>query len=85
MAKVVNTIPERGEQVGRKTYPWHKWFDGRIWELRQGKDFKPKALGFAQQAYTKGRAFKIKVTTAVRGNRVYVQAQKTANVKGKKG
>lgn len=22
-----------------RAYPWHRWFDGRIWELERGRDF----------------------------------------------
>jgi hypothetical protein len=84
MAKTVTAIP--GRKDGRQMYPWHKWLNGKIWELRQGKDFKGKPSMMAQQAYVKGRNQKVTVKTAVRGTRVYLHAQPiVAPSKGKRG
>lgn len=85
MAKVVKQFPEKGSLNGRSIYPWQRWMDGRIWELRQGKDFTPKPMNFSQQVYMKAKQLKVKAHTAVRGNRVYVQAVKIAPGKGKRG
>lgn len=81
MAKVVDHIPAKGF-IGRKTYPWNKWMDGRIWELRQGKDFKVKPMNFSQQVYMQAARLKVKAHTAIRGNRVYVHAESQTNGKG---
>lgn len=35
MATVLSELPLHGLAL----YPWHKWFDGQVWELRHGDDF----------------------------------------------
>lgn len=36
MAKLLNAFPEDKESQPRGRYPWEKWLDGRVWELKKG-------------------------------------------------
>lgn len=80
MAKTVNAIPEMKDLRG--AHPWEKYLNGSIWELKQGKDFKSKPTIMAQQAYGAAKKLNVKATTAIRGNKLYIQAKE--KVSGKK-
>lgn len=36
MAKTLAAFPDEDESVKRNRYPWDKWLDGQVWELRKG-------------------------------------------------
>lgn len=57
-----------------KNYPWAEWFDGEIWQIKQGTDFesKPKSMRsyLAKVAKDKG----VKVRTSLQDDGVVFQA-----------
>ena len=69
MAKSVKQIPS-----GRRSYPWSRWLDGGVWELRQGEDFDCEPKTFVQCAghYRRRKGLEFKI--AKRGDVVYIQA-----------
>lgn len=47
-----------GERIIRDAdlnYPWADWFNGRLWELRPGIDFKDPIATFRQRCYRANR------------------------------
>lgn len=36
MAKTLTAFPDEDESQSRARYPWDKWLDGQVWELRHG-------------------------------------------------
>jgi hypothetical protein len=79
MAKTVNAIPELKDL--RNAHPWEKYLNGNIWELKQGKDFKSKPTIMAQQVYGAAKKLNVKASTAIRGNKLYIQAKGKTNGK----
>lgn len=43
MAKTLAAFPSENESVKRNRYPWDKWLDGQVWELRKGSPDEVKA------------------------------------------
>jgi hypothetical protein len=59
-------------------YPWDEWFDGSVWELTPGEDFKGKAATFrgsavAQAARRDGKVRTRKVIGPDGEERLYLQ------------
>lgn len=52
MADILPEFPERNT-VGR--YPWHRWFDGRVWKLKAGEDYPLDRKGFQNTLYGEAR------------------------------
>lgn len=71
--KQVDEIPGRRSDYAR--YDYDALFDGNVWCLERGEDFevKPNNVGVGIRAAAKRRG--IKVTVAVRGDKVFVQAE----------
>lgn len=42
-------------------YPWAEWFDGRIWRLTQGQDYRSKLSSFRNHVYGEAKKRGIKV------------------------
>lgn len=36
MAKTLSAFPDEDESQKRGRYPWDKWLDGQVWELKKG-------------------------------------------------
>lgn len=62
MAEVLEEFDFR--RRGESRYPWDQWFDGRIWKLKQGEDFKCSLNAFYYGAYRAAgkRGGKIRLT-----------------------
>ena len=45
----------------RMTYPWDEWFDGSIWRIEQGLDFKTHPLMMERIIRTRATARKAKI------------------------
>ncbi len=61
MAKVVEQFPKK---TRKSKYPFDQWFDGQIWELTEGVDFKIPAPSFRGGLYNKTRLFGVEIVTA---------------------
>lgn len=74
MARKVDSFPPT---PGRPKYPWDKWFDGSIWELKRGKDFDCKATSLRVMAVGMATDRNLTVKTRTTDeNTVYIQAVK---------
>lgn len=78
MAEIVDKMP-KSRAARPCLYPWQDWFDGRIWKLTKGTDFKHEATAFRLQVIVRASDFGQKVTTRVVGDDVYVQAKPSTN------
>ena len=47
MAQRIEQFPDAPVQ---SNYPWDEWFDGSVWELTPGEDFKGKPATFRASA-----------------------------------
>jgi hypothetical protein len=64
----------RGSGSGRDLlYPWSQWTDGSIWQLKQGRDFKPHPRIFAVYLYSRAKKHGKKVTVQVEGDTLTLQ------------
>lgn len=45
----------------RMTYPWNEWFDGSIWRIEQGVDFKTHPLMMERIIRTRATGRKVKI------------------------
>ena len=52
MARKVDAFPEIPTS---SKYPWTEWFDGSVWELTHGDDFKGKPNSFKSMAKTRAK------------------------------
>lgn len=74
MAKTLDSFDFSQDMV-RGRYPWDTWMDGRIWQLKQGKDFRPSARSFRRIVLAKALKRGQVVQVAIRGDYVVVQAE----------
>lgn len=76
MASTVRSFPEVQRMKAKRgrpsLYPWDKWFNGRIWKLKQGEDFS--AMFFQSQAHTAARTRGVKLKTRMVDGDLYIQA-----------
>lgn len=75
MAQRTDAFPDAPSQ---NVYPWDEWFDGSVWELIPGEDFKGKPATFrasavAQAARRDGKVRTRKVSNADGEYRLYLQ------------
>jgi hypothetical protein len=75
MAERIDVFPDAPTQ---NLYPWDEWFDGSVWELTPGQDFKGKPATFrasavAQAARRDGKVRTRKVANADGEDRLYLQ------------
>jgi hypothetical protein len=47
VARIIEQFPEAQAQ---SMYPWDEWFDGSVWELTSGEDFKGQPVTFRASA-----------------------------------
>ena len=47
----------------QSNYPWDEWFDGSVWELTPGEDFKGKPVMFRASAVAQAERREGKVRT----------------------
>ena len=69
-----NSIPEVFAKTSRVRYPWLDWFDGNMWELKQGEDFQVTPRAFVQQAHSAVRYHGMRIRTRTIGDTVWLQA-----------
>lgn len=72
MAKTVSNFPDLPPRTIK--YPWHEWFDGQIWELAHGTDFKSTTANFRKLASDQAEKRGIKLRLAATTTHVWVQA-----------
>jgi hypothetical protein len=75
MAHKIEAFPDAPSQ---SVYPWEEWFDGSVWELIPGEDFRGKPATFrasavAQAARRDGNVRTRKVSNADGEYRLYLQ------------
>ena len=75
MAHRIEAFPDAPSQ---SVYPWEDWFDGGVWELIPGEDFRGKPATFrasavAQAARRDGHVRTRKVSNADGEYRLYLQ------------
>ena len=75
MAQRIDHFPDAPVQ---SNYPWDEWFDGSVWELTPGEDFKGKPATFrasavAQAARRDGKVRTRKVIGPDGEERLYLQ------------
>jgi hypothetical protein len=65
MAQRLNTYdfskPSNITTQDRMSYPWDQWFDGSIWRIEQGVDFKTHPLMMERIIRTRATARKAKI------------------------
>ena len=60
--------------VGRSSqYDWDALFDGQIWKLERGEDFKIVPVNFRSSVYRAAKGRGIKARVKIDGSTVYVQ------------
>lgn len=79
MAEILDNF-EFAKRGRGPSYPYHEWFDGRIWKLEEYDDFdcKPVSLRSALHTAAKKQNLKLKTTIgkdSYGSNYVIVQAQ----------
>jgi hypothetical protein len=75
---VAQRIEQFPDAPVQSNYPWDEWFDGSVWELTPGEDFKGKPATFrasavAQAARRDGKVRTRKVLAADGEERLYLQ------------
>ena len=75
MARKIQEFPEAPSQ---SNYPWDEWFDGSVWELTPGDDFKGRPATFrssavAQAARRDGKVRTRRILTPEGDERLYLQ------------
>jgi hypothetical protein len=75
VAKKIDAFPDA---LPQNVYPWDEWFDGSVWELTPGDDFKGKPATFrasavAQAARRDGKVRTRKVPGPDGIERLYLQ------------
>ena len=75
MAQRIDQFPDAQVQ---SNYPWDEWFDGSVWELTPGEDFKGKpstfrASAIAQAARRDGKVRTRKIVHPDGVERLYLQ------------
>jgi hypothetical protein len=75
VAQRIERFPDAPVQ---SNYPWDEWFDGSVWELTPGEDFKGKPATFrasavAQAARRDGKVRTRKVIGPDGEERLYLQ------------
>ena len=55
------TKPSTITSTDRMKYPWEEWFDGSIWRITQGDDFKTHPLMMERIIRTRATAWKAKI------------------------
>jgi hypothetical protein len=78
MARVLDSFPAAHWGGSAPVYPWHLWFDGRVWELEQGKDFVTSRHTFRNTASCAARRRQLVIETVLpRGeNTVIIRAER---------
>jgi len=70
MAKALKNM-----KVGYCRYPWDKWLDGQVWELKRGVDFDTTLESFVGTARKAARARKMRLATSLlQPDMIYIQA-----------
>lgn len=69
------TFPKR---ITEEKYPWNEWFDGGVWCLKEGEDFKVDLLSFRSCIYMAAARHKVKVKTHIPKQKdcIYLQKKK---------
>lgn len=62
MAKRLDEFPDERR---RGKYPWHEWFDGGVWLLRQGEDFQTSAASMRATAFRAAAAASKQIRTRI--------------------
>jgi hypothetical protein len=75
---VAQRIEQFPEAPAQNVYPWDEWFDGSVWELVPGEDFKGQPTTFrssavAQAARRDGKVRTRRITNADGDDRLYLQ------------
>jgi hypothetical protein len=75
MARKIRDFPDPPAQT---MYPWDEWFDGSVWELTPGEDFKGRPATFrssavAQSVRRNGTVRTRRITRADGTERLYLQ------------
>jgi hypothetical protein len=75
---VARKIREFPDAPVQSMYPWEEWFDGSVWELTPGEDFKGRPATFrssaiAQAARRNGMVRTRKITRPDGAERLYLQ------------
>jgi hypothetical protein len=65
MARVVEPAELHRPHVSHSVYPWEKWQDGQVWQLKRGRDFDVEFKSMRTQLLVRARYIKRKVTTRV--------------------
>lgn len=84
MAKKLKSFNfENGTSSRKSKYAWDEWFDGDIWQLEQGKDFKIKPASFRISLGTnaKKRGLKLRISQVEKG--FVIQAYKATPRRGR--
>jgi hypothetical protein len=51
MARTLDAFPLKVQS----RYPWNRWLDGQVWELKHGEDFRGKSETFRTNAKHQAR------------------------------
>jgi hypothetical protein len=74
VARIIEQFPEAQAQ---SVYPWDEWFDGSVWELTPGEDFKGQPATFrasaVAQAGRRGGKVRTRKIRDEQGERLYLQ------------
>jgi hypothetical protein len=75
---VAQRMDEFPDAPVQSNYPWDEWFDGSVWELTPGEDFKGKPATFrasavAQAARRDGKVRTRKIISPDGEERLYLQ------------
>lgn len=62
------------DRQDRKHYPWHRWLDGRTWELTIGVDFTGDLGAFRTACHKYAGHNGLRMRTHVAGSLLYIQA-----------
>ena len=74
MAEVVDKLPPRCGKIS--LYPWDQWFDGQVWKLEEGVDFKGTVFMFRRGLSAKASLKGGKVATRSDGKFLFIQFTK---------
>lgn len=71
MAEKLDAFPETFG--GMRKYPYDKWFDGSVWKLVRGTDFKCQLISMQNCVAAKAARQRVRVRTAIIDGNLIIQ------------
>lgn len=74
MAEKLSEYDFDNSRISDATYPYSKWFDGGIWKIKHGVDFKVPARNMRINLYAAAERRGLRVRTTLKNDEIVLQA-----------